>query len=138
MNTIQCQMCHSENVWLQSYEDGGGDYGDELTPWYECGECGSTFTQDESIQVWIDDGEAMKIRKEKQRRRYEQAYHELRLYGEQIYSEVNWRSYNYAQVCASLSHDSAQEIFTGWINAPRKYKFYDLMANRYPSLWFIF
>lgn len=72
------------------------------------------------------------------RRQYEQTYHELRLYGEEIYRANNWRPKNEAQECASLSFDSREELFTGWINNPRKYKFYDLMATKHPNLWFPF
>lgn len=57
MNIIQCPQCKSENIWLSGYEDGGGDYGDDLTPWHECGDCGETFAQDEAILVWIHDSE---------------------------------------------------------------------------------
>jgi hypothetical protein len=48
-------MCKSEETYISGYEDGGGDYGDSITPWYECGSCGMSFVEDEAVVVYIID-----------------------------------------------------------------------------------
>ena len=52
---IQCPMCKSEDVMLSGYEDGGGDYGDELTEAYECSDCGYTFGIDETDKLYEEE-----------------------------------------------------------------------------------
>lgn len=43
-----CPYCNSEHSGIASgYEDGGGDYGNELTSIFDCAECGHWFTGDE-------------------------------------------------------------------------------------------
>jgi hypothetical protein len=42
-----CPVCHSDDLELVGYEDGGGDYGDELTAVYQCGVCESITAQDD-------------------------------------------------------------------------------------------
>jgi DNA-directed RNA polymerase subunit RPC12/RpoP len=54
---IQCPDCGSEDVALNGYEDGGGDEGDELSPVYECFDCGHTFGIDETEKLYEDDEE---------------------------------------------------------------------------------
>ncbi len=52
---IQCPKCKSEDVAPSGYEDGGGDYGDELTPVYECFDCGYGFGIDECDKLYEDE-----------------------------------------------------------------------------------
>lgn len=48
-----CPHCKSEHHGYPSgYEDGGGDYGDENTPIFDCNECGNWFTGDEGFIGW--------------------------------------------------------------------------------------
>lgn len=45
-----CPHCGSEHSGIASgYEDGGGDYGDDLTPIFDCTECGQWFTDDDGF-----------------------------------------------------------------------------------------
>jgi len=43
-----CPYCNVEHSGVASgWEDGGGDYGEELTPIFDCEACGNWFTGDE-------------------------------------------------------------------------------------------
>ena len=54
-----CPHCGSEHSGIASgYEDGGGDYGDDLTPIFDCSECGQWFTGDNGFWGWEDDEES--------------------------------------------------------------------------------
>lgn len=51
-----CPYCKSWNIYLSSYEDGGGDFGDDVTGIYECSDCGASSSEDEALWGWeIDD-----------------------------------------------------------------------------------
>lgn len=44
-----CPHCQSEDVQIDGYEDGGGDYGEDLTPVFICNDCGYGFSEDEGF-----------------------------------------------------------------------------------------
>ena len=45
-----CPNCGYEHSGLASaWEDGGGDYGESLTPIFDCYECGNWFTGDDGF-----------------------------------------------------------------------------------------
>jgi len=49
----KCPSCGEENdIAISGYEDGGGDYGDDLTPMFECFSCGHSFSGDEGFWGW--------------------------------------------------------------------------------------
>lgn len=46
----ECPSCLSEHSGIASgYEDGSGYYGNDLTPIFDCSECGHCFTGDEGF-----------------------------------------------------------------------------------------
>ena len=48
-----CPHCKSEHSGIASgYEDGGSDYGESLTPIFDCHECGNWFTGDDGFWGW--------------------------------------------------------------------------------------
>jgi len=52
----KCPACGSWHSGVaDSYEDGGGDYGDDFTPIFYCEECGHSFYGDEGFWGWEDD-----------------------------------------------------------------------------------
>jgi hypothetical protein len=45
-----CPNCGQQHSGIASaWEDGGGDYGDEYTPIFDCYQCGKWFTGDEGF-----------------------------------------------------------------------------------------
>jgi len=44
-----CLFCQSEHVYIDGYEDGGGDYGEDVTAVYRCPDCGMTMAEDEAF-----------------------------------------------------------------------------------------
>lgn len=52
-DTSTCPFCDSKAVTFLGYEDGGGDYGDQVTGMYECEDCGQHI--DMSDFDWIDE-----------------------------------------------------------------------------------
>jgi len=51
-----CPDCGTEHSGIPSgYEDGGGEYGESLTPILDCAECGHWFTGDEGFVGFISD-----------------------------------------------------------------------------------
>ena len=55
----KCPGCTQDHSGVATgWEDGGGDYGEQLTPVFECDECGYTFADDEGFWGWeLDEAE---------------------------------------------------------------------------------
>jgi len=52
----QCPHCHSDHSGIASaWEDGGGEYGDDLTPIFDCFECGGSFTGEDGMIGYLSD-----------------------------------------------------------------------------------
>jgi hypothetical protein len=48
-----CPNCGQEHSGVATgWEDGGGDDGEQLTPVFDCFECGSSFSADEGFWGW--------------------------------------------------------------------------------------
>lgn len=48
-----CPNCGSGHSGIiAAYEDGGGDFGDALTPIFDCTECGQWFTGEDGFIGW--------------------------------------------------------------------------------------
>jgi len=54
MRYVICPECKNDEIKLVGYEDGGGDFGDELTPIYECLTCEHVFSLDEAPKYFIE------------------------------------------------------------------------------------
>lgn len=49
----KCPYCGEEHSGVtETYEDGGGDDGEQLTAVFDCLECGSSFSEDEGMWGW--------------------------------------------------------------------------------------
>jgi len=55
MRYVICPECKNDEIKLVGYEDGGGDFGDELTPTYECLTCEHVFSVDEADGYFVGD-----------------------------------------------------------------------------------
>ena len=47
-----CPYCNSQHIYIDSYEDGGGAYGDDVTGVYTCEDCGMQSSEDEAFWGW--------------------------------------------------------------------------------------
>jgi transposase-like protein len=49
-----CPYCQSEHIHIDGYEDGGGDFGEDLTGVYLCEDCGMSSSEDEALWGYED------------------------------------------------------------------------------------
>lgn len=70
------------------------------------------------------------------KRAYQKMYRWIRLNGGTYHEEIMYHVLSDAQDCAILSYDERDCYFTGWINNVHKFKFRQLMAERFPRIWF--
>lgn len=54
----KCIYCDSENLFVTGYEDGGGDYGDDVTEVLQCEDCGASMPEDQAFWGWETDDDS--------------------------------------------------------------------------------
>lgn len=52
---IECPYCGSQDVEYLGYDDGGGDYGDMITPVFRCYSCDQAFDGPGGVRIVSDD-----------------------------------------------------------------------------------